>query len=237
MSDWAAKRFWTNTQTQAKEGGFVVTLDGREVKTPAKSSLILPSLGMAEAIAAEWDAQEDLIKPATMPMTRTANSAVDTVAHNFEHVVETLAQYGNSDLICYYAEHPQSLLQEQRAAWTPLHEWLTQTYGITLTQGSGVVFVPQPDGTEAQFQNILRQFSPFELAGLHDLISLSGSIVIGLAAAQNVNRITDLWNASIVDELWNIQQWGEDEEQQNYLELRRASFQTAYEFFKLSKSA
>lgn len=235
MSDWAAKRFWKDTQTQAKEDGFIVTLDGREVKTPAKARMILPTQALAEAIAAEWDAQEDLIKPATMPMTRTANSAIDTVGHNLDHVIDSLAQYGGTDLICYFAEHPQSLIDMQRAAWEPLHEWLVSTHSITLAQGAGVVFIPQPEGVETQFRNVLRSYSIFELAALHDLISLSGSIVIGLAATDKSNRIADLWEASIVDERWNISQWGEDEEQNNYLKVRGESFQTAHAFFELCK--
>ncbi|MGL6210132.1 MAG: ATP12 family protein, partial [Paracoccaceae bacterium] len=107
MSGWKAKRFWKQASVSPVDGGFAITLDGRPVKTPAKTPLVVPTEGLARAIAAEWDAQTGLVKPDTMPFTRTANSALDKVAPQFNEVVDMLAAYGETDLLCYRAIGPE----------------------------------------------------------------------------------------------------------------------------------
>ncbi len=120
---WTAKRFWQAATAEATEGGFTVRLDGRPVKTPAKAPLVLPTLALAQAIAAEWDAQTGTVRPATMPLTRAANSAIDKVAPMRAEVIAELAGYGGTDLLCYRAEGPEALVARQAAAWDPLLDW------------------------------------------------------------------------------------------------------------------
>ena len=128
MSDWAPKRFWTETRADACDGGYPVYLDPRTVRTPAKAAFVVPSRALAEAIAVEWDAQADKIDPSTMPMTRTANSAIDKVTAQREEVAEMLAAYGDSDLLCYRADHPLELQLRQAASWDPLLGWVRSVH-------------------------------------------------------------------------------------------------------------
>ena len=123
MSDWRPKRFWTAATVEPAPGGHTVHLDGRPVRTPGKSPLIVPTEAMARAIAAEWDAQTGIVRPETMPFTRSANSAIEKVAPQFDEVVGLLAAYGETDLLCYRAHGPAELMARQAAAWDPLLDW------------------------------------------------------------------------------------------------------------------
>lgn len=234
MSEWKTKRFWTSADVSEAEGGFTVTLDGRGVKTPGKSPLIVPTAALASAIAAEWDAQEDEINPLTMPVTRSANSAIEKIAPQREVVIDALAEYGATDLICYRADRPQELVARQAAAWDPLLAWARDELGATLTTTTGVMFSAQPEEALAALRAPLETATAFELAGLHDLIMLSGSLVIGLKARGEVD-VAELWDASRVDETFQADEWGYDEEAQAAAETKREAFEAAHRFFLLSK--
>ena len=144
MTEWKLKRFWTEASVSEAEEGYAVLLDGRGVKTPAKTSLVVPTVELARAIAEEWDAQEGTIDPTTMPFTRSANAAIDKVTHQFDEVVNLLAEYGETDLLCYRADAPIELTQRQAEAWDPLLGWAKDTFGADLSPAKGVMFVEQP---------------------------------------------------------------------------------------------
>lgn len=236
MSEWAAKRFWKSTVAVEVDGGFGIELDGRTVKTPAKVSLVLPTAAMAAAVAEEWDAQDGQIDPRTMPVTRGANAAIDKVATQKAEVVALLAAYGDSDLLCYRAAGPVELIAQQAAVWDPLLDWAHETLGVRLKTGEGVMHVAQdPDGL-ARLTAELDAMTEFELAAAHDLISLSGSLIIALAVIRGHISTTDGWAASRVDEEWQISQWGEDEEAQMQEKVKRQAFCDAAHFFALSKA-
>ena len=143
---WTAKRFWTDATVEEAAQGFTVRLDGRAVKTPAKAELVVPTTAMAEAIAQEWQAQDEVIDPNSMPVTRSANAAIDKVTAQFKEVADMLAAYGDSDVTCYRADTPDSLVARQAAAWDPLLEWAAVTFGARLFPVQGVMHAPQrPD--------------------------------------------------------------------------------------------
>jgi chaperone required for assembly of F1-ATPase len=150
MSAWKAKRFWTKAEAEPCEGGFTVRLDGRPVKTPAKAALVVPTQAMAQAIAAEWDAQSGEVKPATMPVTRAANSAIDKITAQRDEVVEIIAAYGQSDLLCYRAVAPAALIARQAAGWDPVLDWAEAALGARLVVTAGVVHVAQPSDALAR---------------------------------------------------------------------------------------
>lgn len=237
MSEWQAKRFWENASVEQAEGGYMVFLDGRKVKTPAKSALVLPTDALARAIAAEWDAQEDVIDASTMPVTRAANSAVDKIIPQRAAVVDMLAAYGDSDLLCYRAEGPQELVSRQSAAWDPLLTWARETHGAALICAEGVMHVDQPADSLARLRAPLDAANPFALAGLHDLIALSGSLVIALAVAEGARTPADGWRLSRIDEDWQIDQWGEDEEASALAAVKERDFHAAARVVSLSNGA
>jgi chaperone required for assembly of F1-ATPase len=224
MSEWKAKRFWTRAEVEPHEQGYRVSLDGRGIRTPAKAELYLPTRALAEAVAKEWATQGEIIDPRTMPVTRTANSAIDKVMPQRAAVADMLAEYGGTDLLCYRAETPEELMRRQAEAWDPLLDWAAQALGAPLNVGAGVMHVPQPAASLAALSQRVHGFSPFELASLHDLVAISGSLVIGLAVTERHETPELLWGVSRLDETWQEEQWGEDDEARSAAEIRRADF-------------
>lgn len=234
MSEWAAKRFWKASAVTQGEGGFRVQLDGRAVKTPAKTDLILPTRAMADAVAKEWDAQEGRIDPLTMPVTRSANAAIDKVRIQHTEVADMLAAYGDTDLVCYRAAHPQALSERQAEAWDPVLDWAETTLSVRLIAVQGVVHNPQPTEALAVLSSRVHAMDPFQLAAFHDLVSLSGSLLLGFAAALDWRDAEEIWHLSRIDERWQEEQWGSDDEATAHAELKRQAFLHAKRFFDLS---
>lgn len=234
MSEWKAKRFWTAVEVVEAEGGFRVMLDGRGVATPGKLPLVLPTRAMAQAVAAEWDAQEGEIKPLTMPCTRSANSAIERVAPQHREVAEMLASYGETDLLCYRAERPAELTQRQTEGWDPLLDWAAERYGARLRVTAGVVPVAQPEAAVAKLAQAVHAVEPFAMTALHDLITLTGSLVLGLAVAEGRLSAKQAWDLSRIDELWQIEQWGADEEAAEAAAAREAQLRHAEAFWALT---
>jgi chaperone required for assembly of F1-ATPase len=233
MSAWKAKRFWKEATAEACDGGFTVRLDGRVVKTPAKTLLVVPTLAMAHAIAAEWDAQQGLVKPDTMPHTRTANSALDKVAPQFDQVADMMAAYGGTDLLCYRATGPQELIDRQQAQWGPLLDWCGSDLGAPLIATAGVMHIEQPPGSLARLSQLVHGWTPFQLAAAHDLIAISGSLVLALAVTHGRLSVDQAWSLSRIDETWTNEQWGVDEDAAHLESLKQAAFAHAARFFAL----
>ncbi len=234
MSEWKAKRFWKAAQVVPLGDGFTVELDTRPVKTPAKAALKLPTKAMAEAIAAEWDAQAAFIDPRSMPVTRAANAAIDKIGTQRTEVVTLLAEYGDSDLLCYRAAGPDSLIKQQADGWDALLDWAADTYDARLWVGEGVMHVTQDPDVLARLAKQVASFDDFALAGVHDLISLSGSLILALAVTRERLSAEEAWTLSRIDEDWQIAQWGDDEEAAEAAKVKRQAFLDAARFYGLS---
>ncbi|MFZ1467784.1 MAG: ATP12 family protein [Paracoccaceae bacterium] len=235
MSVWVAKRFWTTASAQPCDGGYTVRLDDRSVKTPAKAPLVVPTLALAQGIAAEWNAQIGVIKPATMPLTRAANSAIDKVAPLLDAVIDELTSYGGTDLLCYRATHPQALIDRQADAWDPLVEWAATSLHAPLRVTQGVIPVDQPISSLARLRGHVDGFDNFGLSGLHDLVAISGSLVLALAVASGKLEAATAFALSRVDNHWQAEAWGQDEEEAETEALRAAAFAQADRFLTLCR--
>jgi chaperone required for assembly of F1-ATPase len=233
MTGWAARRFWTDATAVAVEGGFSVRLDARPVRTPAGAALVLPTLALAKAIAGEWAAQGAMVDPRTMPCARAAHSAIDKIAPQFDAVADDLAGYGATDLVCYRADGPAALVARQAAAWDPLLEFAAQRHGARLVTGIGVTPVAQPPEALARLRAAVFGCDAFTLAALHDLVGLSGSLVIGLAATEQGADIDALWRAARIDEDWQAEIWGRDDIAASDAAGRAAAFGQAHRFLGL----
>ncbi|MBT8410995.1 MAG: ATPase [Octadecabacter sp.] len=235
MSAWTAKRFWTDVNVAEDAAGFAICLDARPVKTPAKAPLIVPTRRMAEAVAMEWTKVDTVVDPNVMPFTRSANAAIDKVAVQFDEVAELIAAYGGSDLLCYRAENPTDLVARQAEAWDPLLAWTVEEYGAELRPTAGVMPVDQPREAVAALAAKVYAVTPFELTALHDLVAMSGSLVIGLAVAAERLDPDTAWALSRIDEQWQIDQWGEDEEAAATARIKQSAFNHAAAFYQMSK--
>ncbi|QOL82874.1 ATP12 family chaperone protein [Pseudooceanicola spongiae] len=236
MSEWKARRFWKAADVAEQGNGYTVLLDGREVKTPAKSPLILPSRALALQIASEWDAQDGVIDPLSMPHTRTANSAIDKVTPQHAEVADLLADYGDSDLLCYRAESPTELVERQQEAWDPMLDWAAQTLGARLHPRAGVIHQSQDPEAVAVLTRRVRDLSAFELAAFHDLVSLTGSLVLGFAAFLDAAPINRVWEISRIDETWQQEQWGVDDDAMDVAGRKSVAFQHAKHFADLTRA-
>jgi chaperone required for assembly of F1-ATPase len=233
MSIMKPKRFWKEATVAETEEGFRVELDGRPVRTPAKTLVILPTRALAEAIAAEWDAQEGEVDPAQMPFTRMANSALDKVATQKAEVADMLAEYGGTDLLCYRATSPQELIERQAAAWDPMLQWSADELNAPLVTGAGVMHVAQDQGALDRLNALVHGFDVFQLAAFHDLVGISGSLILAFAAARNQQEIETVWTLSRLDETWQEEQWGIDEEAAAQASVKKSEFMHAKRFFDL----
>ncbi|NCO86491.1 MAG: ATPase [Rhodobacterales bacterium] len=234
MSEWQIKRFWTLAAPVPADGGFGIALDGRPVRTPLRQPLVVPTRGLADLIAAEWQAQEGRVDPRTMPATRTANAAIDKVAPQRAEVVAMLAAYGGSDLMCYRAPGPAALVARQAAGWDPLLDWAAQSLGARLAVGTGVVPVAQDAAALARLTAQVDAMEPFALSAFHDLVSLSGSLVLALAFARGRIDAAGAWALSRIDEDWQVEQWGADDEATATAALKMAAFLGASRFYDLA---
>ena len=234
MSGWSAKRFWTETRVQEVDGGFTVRLDGRAVKTPAKTPLIVPTLAMAERIAAEWQAQQGTVDPRTMPWTRSANAALDKVGTQFAEVASLLAAYGDTDLLCYRAGGPPELALRQARAWDPLLAWSATALDAPLKATAGVMHVAQPPDSLARLTARIGRMTAFQLTGFHDLVVISGSLVLALAVTDQKLSVEEAWRLSRLDEHWQAGVWGRDEEAEALEAARHEGFLHAERFYRFS---
>jgi chaperone required for assembly of F1-ATPase len=210
-----------------------ILLDGRPVRTPGRALLVAPTEALAEAIADEWNMQGDLIDPRAMPLTGLANAAIDRVAPDPEAFADGLAVFGESDLLCYRAEGPDSLAARQSEIWDPILAWAQQRYEIVFELAMGVIHMPQPPETVARLREAVASRDPFQLAGLSPLVTVSGSLIVALALAEGAISLDAAWAAATLDEQWQAEQWGEDEEAKAALANRRRDFAAAARFLAL----
>jgi chaperone required for assembly of F1-ATPase len=220
------RRFYDKATTVALADGHAVRLDGKPVRTPARRVLAAPTLALAEAIAAEWQAQQDVIDPAKMPLTRLANAIIDGVADAPQPVADEIAKYLASDLVFYRADSPLGLVERQAGHWDPILDWARQGLGAEFKLGEGVVYVAQPEAALAAARAAIPD-DPWRLGAVHAITTLTGSALIALAMARGALSADTAWQAAHVDEDWNIAQWGRDEMAMARRDFRSAEFQAA----------
>lgn len=227
------KRFWKTVAIERAVDGFVVALDGRPLKTPARSALALPSRPLAEAVAAEWDGQEDEVRPHVMPMMRFASTALDRVAPSRAEVVGELSRWAGTDLVCYRAAYPADLVERQARVWQPLVDWIALRHGVALEVGEGVSPVREADAAIEAVADMLTARTSFELAALHVATTASGSVVIALALSEGEIGVEGAVAAAQVDERWQMERWGADAEAVARLDRAAADLADARRFLDL----
>ncbi|MEM9580031.1 MAG: ATP12 family protein [Pseudomonadota bacterium] len=233
MSEWKMKRFWTETTVAETDAGFTVHLDGRAIRTPGKSRLNVPTRALAEAMCAEWEAQDGEVRPESMPVTKAANSAIDKVTPQFAEVADMLAGYGETDLLCYRAAKPDALQRRQAEAWDPLLDWCRDSYDAPLLQIEGVMYQPQPQASLQRLRARVHQLDAFALTGFHELVTLPGSLVLGLAVYDGHISAEDAWDISRIDERFQQEQWGVDEDAEAAAEAKKAGLLAGWRFCQM----
>ncbi|MGO9484115.1 MAG: ATP12 family chaperone protein [Rhodomicrobium sp.] len=231
----AAKRFYKSANVAERDGGaFSVLLDGRQIKTPAGKPLEVPTRGLAQAIADEWNAQGETVVPASLPLTKLANTAIDTVPESKTGVADDIVKYAAADLVCYRAPYPAGLAAAQAQAWDPILSWASAQYGAPFLISSGIAHVAQPPDSLEAIHAVVAAFDAFKLTALHVMTSLTGSALIALAHIGGDLDAAAAWAAAHTDENWQVSHWGEDFEAGQRMKARLAEFESASRFFQLS---
>ncbi|WP_129791898.1 ATP12 family protein [Sphingosinicella sp. CPCC 101087] len=224
------RRFYKQAET---ERGGAVLLDGKPIRTPGRKALALPTGALAEAVAAEWNAQGEKIDPHSMPLTGLANAAIDRIALDRAAFARSLAVYGESDLLCYRAEAPPRLAERQAEQWDPILAWARRRYDADFEVATGIIHRPQPPGTLDRLAQAVQARNAFELAGLSPLVTVSGSLIVALALTEGGIDLETAWAAATLDEQWQAEQWGEDAEAAKALAARRHDFEAGFRFLCL----
>ena len=223
------KRFYS--QVALTDNG--VHLDGRPVRTPARAALVLPSFALAQAVAEEWRAQGDEIDPRSMPLTGLANAAIDRVAPDPAAFAAPLGRYAETDLLCYRADAPVALAAAQAIEWDALLAWARDRYDMRFEVTSGIVHVSQPPATVVRLSEALTARDHFALAAMQPLVTIGGSLVVALALAEGRIGAEQAFDATHLDKLWQVRQWGEDDLALKAREARRRDFLAAARFLAL----
>jgi len=203
------RRFYERAEVEDADGEFRVVLDGRPVKTPARRTLAAPRRALAQALAAEWDAQRDVIDPAKMPLTRLANTIIDGVTDAPSAVADEVKRYLACDLVFYRAPGPAGLVTWQAEAWDPVLAWVRETLGARFVLAEGIAFVAQPAQSLAAASSAIPT-DPWRLGAMHAVTTLTGSALIAIALARGALSVDAAWAAAHVDEDWNMKFWGRD---------------------------
>jgi chaperone required for assembly of F1-ATPase len=206
------KRVYREVRVAPAGDGWSILLDARRLQTPARAPLLLPRRGLAEAIAAEWDAQTEKVVPATMPLMQLAATAIDRTSPQRRQVIDEAVGYAGTDLICYRAERPPELVARQSATWQPLVDWVILRFDAPLLVTTGVVPKAQSTAALAAIRAAIEPLDVFQLTALHDATTACGSVAIGLALLERHLDAEAAWGASQLDETFQIEQWGEDAE-------------------------
>jgi chaperone required for assembly of F1-ATPase len=225
------KRFYASAGVGEGKNGFSITLDGKPIKTPSGRQVIAPVRSIADAIAAEWNAQADTIDPLSMPLTRFANSVVEGVADKVDAVADDIAKYLGSDLLFYRAGHPEALVAREAAHWDPILFWAADTLGAHFILAEGIVHVRQPDSAVAAARAALPG-DAWQVAALHVITTVTGSALLALALLHGVIDQDQVWAAAHIDEDWNMEKWGVDEEVAARRAARLVDFKAAASILK-----
>ncbi len=224
------KRFYKQAKVEHSDPGYFVTLDGRPIKTQGGQPQIVPTLTLAERMAAEWQNQGEELDPHAFVFRDMVDYALDVMPTEREATVEKLLRYAETDTLCYRADPDEPLWHRQRDVWEPLLGALENSEGIRFERVSGVVHRPHPKQTMDALRMRIERLDPFQLAALEQLTSLSASLCIGLAALEDGADGENLWDAANLEEDWQVEQWGADEEASARREKRKRDFLNAMEF-------
>lgn len=225
------KRFYKEVAVEAADAGFAISLDNKQVKTPGKINLVVPTMALAEAVATEWREQAEDIDPASMPLTKLANTTLDRVLPRMDEVASDICAFGSTDLLCYRADEPEELIERQNKVWNPYLAWAKDALGAELVTTSGIMPVSQDENMLKALIAQVADLDAFELTALHEFTNGFGSLVLALAYMHGFAPFEAIWEASLVDQLYQEEQWGTDYEVIEKRELLKADLVAACSFF------
>ena len=233
-----ARRFYEKVSIEEVAEGHIIRLDTHKLMTPAKKLLLLPYAKLAEAVADEWRQVDEDIILSDMPMSRLVYTAIDRVSESYEATAQAFASYGETDLLCYRATHPDTLVQRQDEIWSPYLDWVSATYGVSLQAGAGIAPIKQSQSSIEVLTQIAQgreglEPNPLRLTGLAHGAGLLGSAVLALRMESGEDKAENIWRAAFLDDFFQFEQWGEDSEAMSRLEGMKREIETLSDYFSL----
>ena len=233
-----ARRFYEKVSIEEVAEGHIIRLDTHKLMTPAKKLLLLPYAKLAEAVADEWRQVDEDIILSDMPMSRLVYTAIDRVSESYEATAQVFASYGETDLLCYRATHPDMLVQRQDEIWSPYLDWVRATYGVSLQTGAGIAPIKQSRSSIEVLTKIAQgveglEPNPLRLTGLAHGAGLLGSAVLALRMESGEDKAENIWRAAFLDDFFQFEQWGEDSEAMARLEGMKREIETLSDYFSL----
>lgn len=233
-----ARRFYEKVSIEEVAEGHIIRLDTHKLMTPEKKLLLLPYAQLAEAVADEWRQVDEDIILSDMPMSRLVYTAIDRVSESYEATAQAFASYGETDLLCYRATHPDTLVQRQDEIWSPYLDWVSATYGVSLQTGAGIAPIKQSQSSIEVLTQIAQgreglEPNPLRLTGLAHGAGLLGSAVLALRMESGEDKAENIWRAAFLDDFFQFEQWGEDSEAMARLEGMKREIETLTDYFSL----
>ena len=211
MSDWRSlKRFYDDVTVEEHDSGYCLCLDGKQVKTPAQALLSVESRRLAEEAAKEWQQQGEAVDFETMPLSRLSATAIDRVARYRSDIETIVMNLAGTDLLCYWAEDPQELVDRQAIHWQPLLDWIADTYGAPLEVCRGIIPINQPANSIERLRAEVSQLDEFTLTGISSAAVAAGSLVLALALFRGRLNVDATVDAALLDERFQMERWGQD---------------------------
>jgi chaperone required for assembly of F1-ATPase len=226
------KRFFKSVTVTDQFG---IALDGRIVKTSLKAPLILPNRTLADAVAAEWDAQIEVIDPHVMPLTKLANTAIDRADSDRSKYMAEILEFAGSDMVCYGAVHPEGLAARQKEHWDPVIKWAQSDLNANFVSVGTITHRLQPAEALNALEVHVSGLGPFQFVALHNLTTLTGSALLAAMVVAGKIPAEDAWAAANVDEDWQIATWGKDDEAMARREGRLREFSACVKFVNLAQ--
>jgi len=230
------KKFYKTAEAGKVSGGYAVLLDGKLLKTPLKKLLLLPSMALAEAVAHEWECQECDVKPSLMSFTQLANTMIDKAGGDDRSEMNLrILEYGGSDLVCYFAEHPADLVKRHHLRWMPLLAWMREKYGIVFETVSGIKHCSQPQESMDKLEKLINELAVDEFTVVQAASDITGSVVIAFAFLEGQLSSEEAWQAACVDEIFQMEIWGDDVDACKRLDAIRLELELINQFRNLVK--
>ena len=211
------KRFWDAVAVAREDdatGDHRILLDGKPIHLPNGGILRVGPPALAEAIAEEWrqagTSKGGGFEFADTPLTRVAGTARERIAPGPAPTIDAIARYGESDLLCYRAEAPRELVDHQAEHWQPWLDWAATALDAPLRVTHGVGYARQHHDSIGALRRAVACYSPYMLAGLGLAVPALGSLVLGLALAEGRLDAAEAHRLGMLDELFQLRQWGED---------------------------
>ncbi|MEO9968669.1 MAG: ATP12 family protein [Hyphomonadaceae bacterium] len=227
------KRFYKQVSVEQGGDAWRILLDGRVIKTPAKAELCAPTKQMAEAVASEWSSQGDTVDIQSMHLTRLINVAIDRTPAQREGMVDEVVKYCETDLLCFLAETPEDLRSVQIDQWRPIREWAGKSLDVVLMEvPDGLLAAPQPPASLQAARGYADGLNDVQLTGLNFGLGLFGSALLAMAVCEGYIDANNAYERSIVDELYQSEKWGEDDENLARLNNNRAQAQALGTLFE-----